>query len=275
MRTLAVVTLGALLAAVPVSAQWEKRHDPLVPRGRDGKPTLTAAAPRARDGKPDLSGVWNPDKDPTGVPGGVENDVFPRYFINVTEDLKPEAVPITPWASALPNTRLASEGILDPISQCHPTGVPGIATIPLPFKIVQTPKLIIILHEENTDYRQIFLDGRKLPVDAEPRFMGYSIGRWEGNVLVVESSGFRDAGWLDRMGHPHSASMRLTERFRRVDAGHLEIDVTVDDPKAFSRPITYTLRQTLLADEDLLEYFCAENEKDAAHYVPSQSTAKP
>jgi hypothetical protein len=145
-------------------------------------------------------------------------------------------------------------------------GVPGIGLIPVPFKIVQMPRLILILYEDNTTFRQIFLDGRRLAPDPEPRFMGYSTGRWDRDTLIVDTVGLNDRNWLDRMGHPHSDAVHVIERFRRRDAGHLEIEVTIDDPKAYTKPITYTQRQTLLPDEDLLEYFCSENEKDVARY---------
>ena len=263
--SIALVT-GLLLAAAPAAAQWARQPDPLVPRGRGGKPNLAGRAPRARDGKPDLSGVWLPEPDPKGTPEGVENQVNPRYFVNIASDLKPEEVPFQPWAAAIFKERLESAGALDPITRCQPTGVPAVGTIPLPYKIIQTPRVVAILYEENSVFRQIFLDRRKLPQDPEPRWMGYSTGRWEGDTLVVDSSGFRDKGWLDRMGHPHSDALHVVERFRRRDAGHLEIQVTIDDPKTYTRPIVYTQYQTLVPDEDLLEYFCTENEKDVAHF---------
>jgi len=138
--------------------------------------------------------------------------------------------------------------------------------VPLPLKIIQTPSVVMVLYEENTVFRQIFLDGRRPVEDAVPRYMGYSTGRWDGDALVVDTVGFSDHHWLDAMGHPLTAQLRLTERFRRPTAGHLEIEVTVDDPGAYTRPFSYTIKSTLMPDEDLLEYFCADNEKDAQHY---------
>jgi hypothetical protein len=173
---------------------------------------------------------------------------------------------MTQWAAALLKERVESQGKLGPSSQCQPTGVPAAGTVPLPYKIIQTPHVIVILYEENNIFRQIFLDDRPLPKDPDPRWMGYSVGRWEGDTLVVDSTGFRDGGWLDRMGHPHSADLHVIERFHRPDVGHLEIEVTIDDPKAYSKLITYTQRQTLIPDDDLLEYFCTENEKDREHF---------
>jgi hypothetical protein len=255
-----------MILAAPASAQWLKHPDPLLPRTRDGKANLSAATPKGRDSKPDLSGVWLPDPDPTGKPEGVENAINPRYFVNIAADLKPEEVPFQPWAQTLFNQRLESQGKDDPISRCQPTGVPAIGRIPLPYKIVQTPRLILILYEEDTVFRQIFLDGRRLPADPEPRWMGYSTGKWDGATLVVDTVGFNDRSWLDRMGHPHSDALHVIERFRRRDAGHLDVEVTIDDPKAYTKPITYTQKQTLVPDEDLLEYFCSENEKDVERF---------
>ena len=244
MRAVSALGLAIAFASATAHAQWDK-HPTQGIKWKDGKPVLTGPAPKARDGKPDLSGVWMPDPDPLGKPNVFENVISPRYFVNIAVDMKMEDVPFQPWARELFMERLQSEGKLDPIAQCKPTGVPGIATIPAPLKIVQTPELVVILHEENTDFRQIFLDGRKLLKDPEPRWMGYSRGRWESGALSVESTGFRDRGWLDRMGHPHSDALRLVERFRRRDAGHLEIDMTIDDPKAYARPIAYTVKYTL------------------------------
>jgi hypothetical protein len=254
------------LSGTPASAQWAKQLDPVVPRTRDGKLDLAARPPRAPDGKVDLSGVWLPQPDPTGKPQNVENIVVPRYFTDVMTDLKPGDVSIQPWATALLKERVDSHGRLSPSSRCQPTGVPAAAAVPLPYKIIQTPQVIVILYEENNIFRQIFLDGRSLPKDPDPRWMGYSVGRWEGDTLVVDSSGFREGGWLDRMGHPHSSDLHVIERFRRDDIGNLEIDVTIDDPKAYSKPFTYTLRQGLIPDQDLYEYFCTENEKDVEHF---------
>jgi len=260
-----LLVLPALVVA-PGSAQWSKRLDPAIPHTRAGKLDLAARPPKTRDGKLDFSGVWLPQPDPKGKPEGVENIVTPRYFINVMADLNPDDVPMTPWAVALLKERLEAHGKLGPSSQCQPTGIPAAGTVPLPYKIIQAPHLMVILYEENTIFRQIFLDGRPLPNDPDPRWMGYSVGRWEGDTLVVDSTGFRDGGWLDRMGHPHSSDLHVIERFRRPDVGHLEIDVTIDDSKAYSKRITYTQRQTLIPDEDLLEYFCTENEKDREHF---------
>jgi hypothetical protein len=264
---LTVVCAAALFGAAPASAQWATMPHASIPRTSAGAPNLTAPAPKARR-TPDLSGVWMPDAEP--LPPGVhtvEGDhPFPRHMINIAADMKPEDVPLTPWAAETLEQRRAANGTLSPMSVCRPTGVPWINSIPLPYKIVQTASLVVILYEADTVFRQIFLDGHEPVGDAVPRWMGYSTGRWEGGALVVETVGLTDQSWLDGMGHPHSEQLRVTERFRRVDAGHLEIEVTLDDPKAFTRPFTYTITATAAPEDDLLEYFCTENEKSSVNY---------
>jgi hypothetical protein len=155
---------------------------------------------------------------------------------------------------------------LHPAAYCKPIGEPASAEVPFPFKIVQTPRLVLVLYEENTEFRQIFLDGRKVVPDAQPTYYGYSNGRWEGDTLVVETSGFNDKTFLDVMGHPHTEAMRMTERFRRLSVGKLEVVLTITDPKAYRTPIVYTRRASLMPEDDLMEYFCTENEKDVVHY---------
>ena len=264
--TVGVVVLAALCVAAPLGAQWLNYPSSDVPRTRDGKVDLSARAPKAREGKPDLSGVWQAAPDPQGKPEGVANDIRPRYFINIARDLKPEEVELRPAAAVLFKERLQDQGKNAPAAHCVPIGVPGISTFPSAFKIVQMPGYVIMLYEQDTTYRQIFMDGRPLPRDPNPSFMGYSVGRWEADGLVVESVGFRDGGWLDRMGHPHSDQLHLTERYRRRDFGHLSIEMTIDDPMTYTKPFTYTQPAVLLPDTDLLELYCTENEKDAAHY---------
>lgn len=271
MKATSLSVLLLLVSAVAVQAQWAKQRDPRIPVTRDGQPDLTASAPRAGDGKPDLSGVWLTDGGPVppGVPT-VEGDELriSRQFVDVTGGMKPEQVQMEPWAAELFKKHVDTNGTLDHLARCQPAGEPAQAEVPLPYKIVQTPGLIVVLYEENTIHRQIFLDGRKMVPDAVPRWSGYSTGRWDGDTLVVETAGFNDRTWLDRSGHPHSDGMRLTERFRRRDAGHLEVDVTITDPKAYRTPITYKRQATLLPDEDLLEYVCTENEKSVQRFRP-------
>lgn len=262
-----------LLFGSDVWAQWARYSDGSIPRTRDGKADLTANTPKARDGKPDLSGVWQSVPDPAGKPPGVQiiesihdNFIIPRYFVDITADVKPPENLLQPAAAATFMQNLQSGGKNDPIAHCKPTGVPALANLPIPFKIIQTEKLVLILYEEGSVFRQVFLDARKTVQDPQPRWMGYSTGKWEGDTLVVDSVGFTDKSWLDRLGHTHSDAMRVTERYRRRDLGHLEIEVTIDDPKTFTKPLKYTQKATLVPDDDLLEYFCTENEKDAQHF---------
>lgn len=264
-----MLTILALLAAAQAEAQWQQVRDRALPRGADGKPNLSAPAPKAPDGKPDLSGMWLADGDP--MPPGIktvegDQQQFSRHMINIAADLKPEDVQIAPWAAELFQKRLESGGGEDPAAQCKP-GLPTIADAsPLPYKIVQTPRLVLVLYEGDTVFRQFFLDGRKPVEGAVPRWMGYSTAKWSGDALVVDTVGFHDKGFLDGMGHPNSDGLHLIERFRRPDAGHLEIETTIDDPRAYPKPITYTVHASLIPDDDLLEYFCTENEKDVQHY---------
>jgi hypothetical protein len=259
--------LAALLVSSPLGAQWQKVPDPAIPRIA-GKPDLAAPAPQRHGGKPDLSGVWMPDAEP--LPPEVQSVEgtypFPRYMINIAADLKPEDVPFQPWAAELFARRTGGGRKASPMAYCKPTGVPWISSIPLPYKIVQTPQVIFILYEESTVFRQVFLDGRKPVENAVPRFMGYSTGRWHGDELVVDTVGVTDQTWLDGMGHPHTDQLHLIERFRRRDAGHLDIEVTIDDPGAYTRPITYTITTTAVPEDDLLEYFCTDNEQSSAQY---------
>jgi len=265
MRNLAVI-VAVLAIAQGVEAQWQQVPDPLVRRTRAGDADLAASAPQARGRKPDLSGVWLADTMP--IPEGVfaveAGQEFSRHFINVAADIPPEELPLQRWAAELFAQRASTEA---PAAYCKPTGLPVLNAAPLPFKIIQTPRLILILYEENGVFRQIFLDDRRPVEDAVPRWMGYSTGRWDGNELVVDTVGFHDRHWLDGIGHPSSAQLHLIERFRRPDAGSLEIEVTIDDPGAYTKPFSYTITLTLMPDDDLLEYFCTENEKDAGqHY---------
>jgi hypothetical protein len=273
MKTALLCALAATAVGSTAQAQWAKKRDDSVQWSSDGVAVLTGRTPRVR-GRPDLSGVWAPDGQP--LPEGieaVEGDLhLPRHMINFAADLPPEEVPMQPWAAELLTARL-QRGEEAPMAYCKPTGVPLVNAIVLPYKIVQTPSLILVLYEENTVFRQIFLDGRKPVEDPVPRWMGYSTGRWEGDELVVDTVGFTDQSWLDAMGHPHTEHLRVIERFRRRDAGHLEIETTIDDPGAYTKPITYTIRATLVAEDDLLEYFCTENEKDIAHYRSNEPSA--
>jgi hypothetical protein len=249
-----------LLGYAPVAAQWPERPTAGVPRTADGRPNLSAPAPRTADGRPDLSGIWQAASDPAGTPGGVEGIVAPRYLIDITRDLQPDEVPFMPWAAALYKQRNDNQRLDNPSIRCLPIGVPRLVANAFPYKIVQMPGLLLVLYEAGNMFRQIFLDGRALPADPQPAWLGYSVGRWEGDVLVVESAGFNDKTWLDGAGHPHSEAMRLTERFTRRDVGHMDVEVVIDDPKAYSRPLRYVQPQSLVPDTELIEYVC-ENAK--------------
>jgi hypothetical protein len=246
-----------LCATLGVSAQWIDFRTPGVPRTAAGKADLSAPVPQADNGKPDLSGIWSTD---------------PGYFMDLAKDLKPEDIGMMPWALALQKEREANDHEGDPLAHCMPPGVPRIDTSNNgaalhPMKIVQTRSLIVLLYETsaNSTFRQIFLDGRPLPKDPQPTWLGYSVGRWEGNTLVVETNGFNGRAWLDtREGHPQTEAARVIERFTRRDFGHMTMEVTIDDPKAYSKMWTAKLPYTLLPDTELIETFC-ENEKDQAH----------
>ena len=246
---------SATVAAVFVSlfsatagAQWFNYRTPGIPRLPDGKPNLSAPVPRTADGKPDLSGVWRS----TG----------PLYRFNIAQDLKPED--IQPWAEALFLKRVRDSRKDSPLAKCLPVSVPFQDFFSLT-SIVQTPALMVILYQApNSPHRTVFTDGRDLPKDPNPSWFGYSVGRWEGDTFVITTSGFNDKGWLDSAGHPQTESLRVTERQRRRDFGHMDLEITIDDPKAFTRPFTIKTERLLVADSDLLEYVC-DNESDQAH----------
>ncbi len=255
-----------LLLAAPAAAQWLKYPTAGVPKTASGTPNLQAPAPRAADGKPDLSGVWVDENNRPCPPNNCDDMLTSQQFWDIGWGLK-DAVPYQPWAADLVKQRTALNGREDPTGHCLPGGIVKLHSDPLFRKIVQVPGLLLILNERNAMYRQIFTDGRPLPQDPQPAFNGYSSGKWNGDTLVVETIGFRDGTWLDRKGSPLTVSGKLIERFRRVNYGTLEIELTVDDPKAYTAPWTTRITQNLKLDTDLLDYICLENEKDVAHYV--------
>ena len=264
------VTFIAMLAmSLSVHAQWLKYPTAGVPRTPDGKPNLSAPTPRTADGKPDFSGIWQLEPLPC-PPGGCDPttaDYAPGLeFLNFGAKLK-GGLPYQPWAASLVKERSEQLGRDDPIAACRPGGALRILTFPPYRKFLQLPGLFVILSERDVTFRQIFMDGRPLPMDPEPTFNGYSIGAWDGDTLVVQTIGFRDGTWLDRAGSPMTDAAKLTERFRRVNYGRVEIDVTVDDPKAYTQPWTTTLTQLIRLDTELLDYHCMDNEKDAKHLV--------
>lgn len=268
MRVIVTALLAVLFVGPQAYGQWEQVPNDNIPRTSSGEPDLLAPAPRAADGKPDLSGVWLADGSlpPPGVNVVEAGQKFSRFQINMMADLEPGTVELKPGAMEIFNQRLASRGLDAPAANCKPSGVLQLNAGVLPYKIVQTSDLVLILYEEDTMFRQIFLDGRQTVEDPLPRWMGHSTGSWEDDELVVHTTGTITDVWLDALGHPHSEALRLTERFRRRDAGHLEIEVTVDDPEMYSQPFTYTITATVFPDDDLLEYFCSDNELSSAHY---------
>jgi len=250
-----LIAVTCLLPA-PGSAQWLRYPTPGIPRTRDGKPNLTAPAPKTPQGNADLSGIWLVDVD--------------KYFFDLASDLPPDAVKFQPWAKALSDQREGNLHKDDPLALCMPPGVPRVNTnINFPFKIIQTPQEVVMLYETSSIpvFRQVFMDGRPLPQDPQPSWSGYSVGKWENGALKVDTVGFNDRGWIDTAkGHPQTDALHVTERFRRVDFGHLEITVTIDDPKAYTAPWTAKIPLHLLADTEILETVC-ENQRGIEHMV--------
>jgi len=238
-----------LCAAGPADAQWLKTKTPGIPRTKDGKADLKAPAPKAPNGKPDLSGIWRTDAL--------------AFSLDVTTGLKPGE--ILPWAEALAKERTARFSTDHPFYRCMPEI--GVTYNFGTFKFIQSGGTLAML-PEGGPYRQILIDGRALPDDPQPTWIGYSVGRWEGNTMIIESAGFNDRTWLDYAGHPHTEALRTTERYTRKDFGHMDIQITYNDPKAYSRPWTITMKAELMADTELLENVCNENDKSSRqHFV--------
>jgi hypothetical protein len=255
-----------LALAVALRGQWLKYPTPNVPRAADGKPNLTAPAPRAADGKPDLSGIWAWEDNRPCPPDGCPDARIGQEFTNIGWSLK-GGLPYQPWAAELVRKRRADNAKDDPQSRCLPRGAIRLHTDGLFKKIVQTPGLVLVLNERDAAYRQIFTDGRPLPTDPNPSWNGYSSGKWEGDTLVVQTLGFRDDIWLDSGGSPLTSEAQVTERFRRVNFGTLQVEITVNDPKAYTAPWTIKLTQPIVVDTELLDYICLENERDHSHFV--------
>jgi hypothetical protein len=244
-------TAIVLLVTAPVHAQWVKLPAGAIPRGPDGKPNLSAPAPRLPDGHPDLSGIWEAGSN--------------KYVLNIAADLKPVDVPFQPWAKTLVDQRAdGSHSGEDPFANCLPQGVPRVNASPPPWKVIQKSDVIVILYESANTWRQIFLDGRELGDDYPPTFLGYSTGKWDGDTLVVETRGFNGKTWLDQTGKPTSEALHVTERFRRTDFGHLDIQITIDDPKVYTKPWTVKQQARLIPNTDVIENAC-ENNLDLQH----------
>jgi uncharacterized protein DUF3471 len=242
----AIAVMTAACSVTPAAAQWLDVPTPGMPRTADGKPNLSAPTPRTADGKPDLSGIWAID----GL----------GFATNITN------TPMLPWAEEVFKARAETYGRDDPGVRCLPDGPRASLSGLDPFRLIQTPTMVVILHEPGTT-RQIFIDGRKLPKDPQPTWMGYSIGRWEGDTFVVETAGFNDKTWLDFTGHPHTEALRVTERYRRTDYGHMQLSITYDDPKTYTKPFTIDVAVNFMPDSDLIESVCLENEKDYQRLV--------
>ncbi|HUI76426.1 MAG TPA: hypothetical protein VLY24_00885 [Bryobacteraceae bacterium] len=252
-----LVAAGLFCAHPPLEAQWPPSVSKHAPRKPDGTVDLAGPAPRTADGKPDLSGVW----EQYG-----ELDI-PKYLANLAADMKPGELPLQPWAAALLKERQDNLSKDHPGVRCLPSGIPEKDAVPAPVKIVQTPDLIVLLYESRTIFRQIFTDGRALPKDPQPAWQGYSIGRWDGDTLVVDTRGFQENGWLDLAGHPASEQLHVTERFTRKNFGSLAAAITIDDPKTYTKPWSVRENFHLLAAGELIEHICEENNRDPAHMV--------
>jgi len=258
------VVLAAIMAALSpsLSAQWPLYPASGVPKGPDGKPDLTAPAPRTADGKPDLSGIWMSlaYAEPNGPPAGRPPlALFGNTGAGFKEDL-----PFQPWARELQRKRAAEFSKDNPDGLCLPESLLQLHLDPQPLKVVQTPGQIFIIYETNYGLRTIYTDGRPLPPQGlpQPYWYGYSIGRWEGDTLVVETNNYRGDGWLDARGSPMSEAAKVTECFRRVNYGQLDIEFTLDDPKAYTRPFTVRIDQRIVADgSEMIEFICHENQQ--------------
>jgi len=272
-----VLVVAALVTAALgcLEAQSVNYRDPAIPRSGDGRPNLSAPAPRL-NGKPDLSGVWQAERTPVsefvrvlgpGLPA-IQPDLndITKHVLNVLWDVPPGEQPLRPEGAAIMQQRQKS-GRDFPTAYCQPSSLPA-ALLVLEFKIVQASRQLVVLPGNGDPARQIYIDGRSLPKDPEPSWMGSSVARWEGETLVVDTTGFKESAWLDGFGHPRSEAMHITERYRRRDFGHMDLDLTFDDPKYYTRPFGFTTTLTLLPDTDVLEYVCTENQRSYRPATP-------
>jgi hypothetical protein len=260
------VVFGAFVTttlSTPAAAQWLNYPTPGVPKTADGLANLKAPTPRTPDGKPDLSGLWMPQNTLVGSADGIK--LFTGQYADVGTGMK-GGVPYQPWAAELIRKHMEDNHKDQPDGKCLPLSPVQMHTHTSAKRLVQTAGMLIILDERWTNFRVIYTDGRPLPVDPEPSWLGYSIGKWDGDTFVAETNGLKDDTYLDYIGSTMTRSGKMTERFRRINYGNLEIDITIDDPKAYTKPWTMTVKQAIMLNTDLLEGFC-ENEKDQAHLV--------
>jgi len=263
--TMALVIFATTSTAL---AQWLDYPTPGIPRTADGLPDLEAPTPRTPDGKPDFSGMWFanvPSRDYCRDEGCITEERMAREQINIGLNL-PDGLPYTEWSKDVMVERRRDGGRYDPHTYCMPPNFPRAWTLPQYIKIVQTPELMVVLHEFNGAYRQIFLDGRPLPEDPNPTWNGYSTAHWEGDALVIETNGIRDDMWLDIQGSPVTETARVTERLTRPNFGLMQIAITVDDPRAYTEPWTVTIEHAYQADTTMLEEICLDDEQDVALY---------
>jgi hypothetical protein len=285
LRRSGFVILATLFVSTSLVAQWIKHPTAGVPRKTDGSVNMTAPAPRLADGKPDFSGIWmtgEPNR-PTGnlsspatqaaagaapvvddKPGNPQSITASRQMANIGVDL-PGGLPYQPWLVPIVKERTANNAIDDPHIRCLPDNFLRAYGLPHLLKFVHTSGLLVVLNEMNAGYRQVFTDARPLPVNPNPAWQGYSSAKWSGDTLVVDTIGLRDDTWIDWNGSVLTESAKVREQIRRPDFGHLEIQVTVDDPKAYTKPWTVTLKQRIVVDTDLIDEICLENEQFFKH----------
>jgi hypothetical protein len=262
-----------VVATAGLSAQWPLFVPADVPRTADGRPDLNAPAPRLPNGKPDFSGVWESRVPPSGRLGGpflpsLTADAPPvATFVDIGRNIK-EGLPLTPAAAALKKQRMSRNSMDNPDAHCLPLGFMQLHTHSQPRKVVHTKDVMVVGYEANYGLRWIFSDGRTLPPgDPQPFWYGYSVGRWDGDEFVVETTGLRGDGWLDVNGTPFGNSSRIIERFRRVNYGRLEIDITIEDATFYTKPVTVRVNWRLYPDGELIEFICNENEQSSQHLV--------
>jgi hypothetical protein len=260
-RLLVPGTALLCLCAAPTHGQWLDAPEPAGPRTADGKLDLEAPPPRLPNGRVDLQGIWMPDDN--------------RYIRDLALDVGDDNVPYRPWARRLFDERKdGAHSREDPDAHCLPQGIPKLGWVSYPWKLVETPSSIAILYETFTFWRQIFTDGRKVDPNATPTWMGYSTGRWEGDTFAVETTGFNGKAWLDQLGRPTTDQLRVTERFTRTHFGHMRIDVTIDDPGAYTAPWSASQVVHLRPGWEPLEFICLENNKDVES-LPGESYVLP